>query len=196
MPLQTLTLADVLLQIKRESRVKGADNLDDMITHLINETLLEETYNHRYHQFLVLNSAVALTAASGGPYNYPVDYQEIRMVRYQMTSGYVRILRERNAYVEQSDNGGPKFYESVGDTFVIFPFTSILATDQILIDYYKYPTQLVAPTDIFPIPKLLAGLKTKVIARVHIYNKDMQSAQFFTGKGAEAVERARTGEEE
>lgn len=198
MPIQTIQLSDLITQIKTEARVKGATNLDLFITNLINELLLQESINHRYHEFLTLNDAsVVIADGSGGPYNLPTGFFEIRTVRYKFANGYSKQLSSRNSFVNYFERGTPKFFEVFGTEQIgFFPFTDVSASggDSLILDYYTYPPQLVNPTDVFPIPKFLGPLKQLAAARVHIYNKDFNAAQALKGEAVLDTERAQTGD--
>jgi len=187
------TIVSLVSQIKAEARVKGSDNLDNMILDILNELLLEEVHNHHYSEMLVINSPITLVDAQKA-YALPTDFTDIRLVRYIRESGYTITLDPRSEYTEERISGNPKYYDISGGVILIFPFANVLAADALSLDYWKVPDQLALDTTPFPIIKLVGPIKQKAIARVHVYNKDMASAQMFSGMGAEDTERAHKGE--
>lgn len=184
MAIQTKTLAVLLDEIKKESRVKGSDNLDSFITTLINELLLDFVEKARYFEMLLRDQPVTLVDETG-IYNLPSDFHKLRAVRYTISSGQPYPIYPRGVYTSVPTPGNPRFYELAGTSLIISPTDNIRDTDTLVLDYYKYPSELVDPGDIFPIPRLIAPLKLKAIQRVVIYNRELAVASAIRGEAIE-----------
>jgi hypothetical protein len=181
------TLVD---QIKIESRVKGADNLDLFIGNLVNELLLDYAQKNRYFEFLVVNNPITTYAATS-LYNLPDNFMHPRLVRYKNeTSGYTRTLHPRSGFVDSPIGPYPRYYELTRNQISVYPFEQVPAGDTILIDYYQIPDTLLG-TALFPVPKLVPTIKLEAIHRVHIYNNQLQQAAALRGEAVENEARAR-----
>lgn len=189
MPIQTLTLADIRTQIKTDAKVSGSDNLDSYITNLLNEYLLLYATEKRYMELLVLNHEIP-TLAGIGEYELPANFMEAKFIRHRAASSFTRTLNKPNGFVETPSGSLPKYYIIAGTTLNVQPFADLLAGDTIILDYYRYPDQLVEDTDVFPIPRLLAPIKQRVAHRVMIYNKELQQAAALK---AESIEHEARG---
>lgn len=168
-------------EIKQEAKVEGADNLDQMVFDLIQEILTSACENKRYLEMLILNVEIP-TVSLTSLYVLPTDFMAIRSVKYREGTFPLRVLHDRNLYVENPVSSNPRYYEVVGNSISVTPSTNIPTGNGIVIDYYKYPNVIVAG-DPFPIPKLIATVKQKVVARLHLYNKSLQVAQAFQAEG-------------
>ena len=189
MALQTKTFAVLLDEIKRESRVKGSDNLDTFIKTVINELLLDYAEKIRYFELLLKDQPITLIEATG-TYDLPDDFHKMRAVRYTIGSGLPYSIYPRGQYVPNTAGGNPRFYELAGATITIFPATNIKEVDTLALDYYKYPTELALDGDIFPIPRLIGPLKLKAIHRVLIYNRELNVSAAMRGESMEQEYRS------
>jgi hypothetical protein len=189
MALQTKTLSVLLDEIKREARVKGSDNLDTFITTLINELLLDYAEKTRYFELLLREQPIVLSEAESD-YDLPDDFHKMRAVRYTIGSGIPFSLYPRGQYVPQTSGGNPRFYEVAGTTLTVMPATNVKDNDTLVLDYYKYPTELVSDGDIFPIPRLIGPLKLKAIYRVVLYNRELNVASALRGESMEQEYRS------
>lgn len=184
------TFAELVDQIKIESRVKGADNLDGFIGAVINELLLAYAQKNRYFEFLVTNSPVTTSFATS-LYTLPADFMNMRLVRYkQANTGFIRTLNPRPQYIDTANGTLPRWYELAGDKIVVFPYDDLPAGDLLYLDYYKIPDTL-SGTAVFPIPRLVPTLKLEAIHRVIIYNGDLQRAAALRGEAAENETRSK-----
>ncbi len=183
-------------QIKVESRIKGSDTWNITVLGLINEYLLSETETGRYSHAVVRDFDIPL-ANNQGNYQLPFDLANIKSVYYARDgeADRGRVLRNKNDFVEQSRQGRePKFYWLAGNEIILEPFSEIIDTDHLSIDYFQYPTALVV-TDPFPIPKLIPVIKQKVIGRLHILNKDFNAADRMANSGEETEGKSETTED-
>lgn len=189
-----ISLSDLRNQIKREARVSGATDLDDFITSLINELLLDYCLNNRYFEQLRLNTVVAVSDLNGN-YPLPTDFQTENLVRFKDNNTLnTWTLYPRTGYLANPAPGRPGFYQIVGGQVSILPIDNFNIGDSILLDYYAFPVTLVDDADPFPIPKLIGPLKLKAIYRVHVYNGQLQQAQLLKGDAGENESRSkRTG---
>lgn len=184
-------------QIKVESRIKGANNFDITIKALINELLLTETETARYSALMVRGHEIGIADAEGSV-DLPDDFANMARVWYSRTGQPLRsrIINHKNDFVEESRDGGePKYYELAGNQLIIFPYGQVLASDNLQIDYWKYPNKLEADDDVFPIPKLIPVLKQKAIARLHILEKDMNAADRLNASGMQVAGDQKTSED-
>jgi hypothetical protein len=198
MPLVSeVTFQQLVDQIKVESRIKGANNFDITIKALINELLLTETETARYSALLVRGHEIGI-ADGEGSVNLPADLANICRVWYSRTGEPIRarVLNHKNDFVEESRNGGePKYYDLAGDQLIIWPYSQVLSTDNLQIDYWKYPQKLENDTDVFPVAKLIPVIKQKAIARLHILEKDMNAADRLNASGTQVAGDQKTSED-
>lgn len=186
----TPTLAQLRESIKKEARVKGADNLDSFIDELINELLCDYAINNKPFEFLLTNQPVT-TTLNNGTYPLPTNFISMRLVRYKETpTGYIHTLRSRPQYIETAYGQRPRWYDLAGASIILFQADDIPAGDILLLDYYAFPTTLVDAT-VFPIPRLVAPVKLEAIRRVLIYNQQLQEAQVLKGEAVEKDVRGR-----
>lgn len=193
MPIQNITLLALRNLIKIEAKVQGADNLDTWIDALVNELLLDFCLQKKYYELLLTNVLVA-TVAGQEAYALPANFNFMHLVRYQpaRTNSRARTLWPRNEFVESVGlNGLPRFYQLVGASLKLMPFTDIPANDSLLLDYYKYPDTL-TPSDNIPIPRLIAPIKTAAIYRTHLYNNSLQQAAAFQKESESKETRSQT----
>lgn len=194
MALQTKTLSALTAEIKTEARVDGSTNLDVFIHALINELLLGYVEVTRYQELLVRDEAI-VTVNAQGLYDLPEDFQSILSVRYRHASQTAyHHLNHRPQFVKEADGRYPNYYDLSGGQLLVYPYSGLLATDVLLINYYKYPDELASADDVFPIPKLLVPIKRQAIARTHLYNRDLQVASVFRGESADNETKSRRSE--
>lgn len=181
-----ITVDTLRTQIKKESRVSGSDNLDDYILDLINELFLDFIEKNHYFEMLVPNLNITTVAINNGIYPLPADFYAERLVRYQPSppNGSPYTLRKRNEYLENARGTMPHYYEVSGVSLTIFPAQNVPDGDLVLLDYYKYPN-ILATTDVFPIPRLIMNLKLRAIHRVLLYNNNIQQAAALRGEAME-----------
>lgn len=185
-----MSLSDLVDLIKTEARVEGSDNLDSWITALINELLLEYCLQKKYYELLITNLAIPTVAAQEA-YDLPEDFNFIKLVRYTTSSGSERTLLPRTDLVETVGTRGlPRFYELVGAGQIkLLPYLDVPLSDNVYLDYYKYPDALETDDDEFPIPRLLNPVKQRAIYRTHVYNNSLQQAAALKGDSAETEAR-------
>jgi len=176
------TLAQMREDIKTEARVKGSDNLDSWLNHLINELLTTALTNKRYFEMLVLNEEIT-TVADTAAYDLPDDFMAIQAVRYRTASGASRTLFDRNTYASVPAGRMPRYFDIAGENqIVISPILDMPDDETIVLDYFRYPEEL-TDDDPFPVPKLIAPVTQKAIARTMIYNRERAEAQALQGEG-------------
>lgn len=188
----TPTLSALRELIKKESRIKGSDNLDDFVDGLVNELLCDYVQKSRFFELLNTNVPIT-TTLNNGTYSLPDDFIVMRMVRYKETasnSNFIRTLNPRPQYIETANGQRPRWYDLAGNSLLIFPFDVVPANDTLLIDYYKFPATLEAD-DIFPIPRLVAPVKLEAIRRVLLFNQQIQEAQLIKGDSVDIESRSR-----
>lgn len=189
MPLQTKTFSVLIGEIKKEARVAGSDNLDQFIKDTINELLLAAVEKARYFEMLLIGQPITLTELEG-TYNLPGDFHKMRGMRYTIGNSVPFPIYPRGAYVQSTYGGNPRFYELAGTQIIITPDTNIRDTDTLVIDYYKYPSQLTANGDVFPIPRLIGPLKLKAIYRTVLYNRELNVASVLRGDSVDQEGRS------
>lgn len=168
---QPLNLGDLVNQIKKESRIAGSNDLDDTVLGLINELLLQYTYNNRYFELLNTNYPIATIAATQA-YSLPPDFQNFKSARYKVSSGSIYPLYKRTEHLAIPVSSIPRYFELSGGQLNILPSDNIQDAESILLDYYALPPKMSDLTnDTFPIPRLYASLKQETVYRLLIYNK-------------------------
>lgn len=194
MPLQTKTLAQLLVEIKAEAKLDGTDNLDAYIKATINELLLNYIETVHYQELMVRDVAITTVDATE-LYDLPTDFQAPLNVRYRVApTGGFRFLTLRPQFVQQAVGSYPNYYDIVGGQLRIYPAESVKTTDTLRIDYYKYPDELVEDSDVFPIPKLIVPIKRQAISRALLYNRDTAIASAFDTMANNSETRSRVSD--
>ncbi|SRR6266404_7379034 len=186
----TPTLKDLRDQIKTEARLEGSNDLDDFLTGLINELLLDYSIKNRYFELLQLNLAIALTTGIES-YPLPGDFFIEKLIRYQDSQGNTRSLTRRSEHLDNPFDGSTRYYEIANGNLLLMPSSRVQTGESLLLDYYQYPAKLAEETDVFPIPRLIAPVKQRAIFRAHIYNNQLQSASVLRGESVESEVRSK-----
>lgn len=189
MALQTKTFSVLIGEIKKEARVAGSDNLDQFVKDTINELLLSAVEKARYFEMLLIGQPITPLVQAAGTYTLPSDFHKMRGVRYTIGSGIPFSIYPRGMYVPSTHGGNPRYYELANTQIIITPPENIRTNDTLVIDYYKYPAELIANGDIFPIPRLIAPLKLKAIYRTVLYNRELNVASVLRGDSSDQEAR-------
>lgn len=183
------TLAELREEIKKEARVKGSDNLNDMINAIVNRLLADYAQKNLYFQFLQTNVLIPTVAATG-QYDIPDNFIRMRLVRYKTSNGFYRTLNPRPNYIETTYGSLPRWYDLAGDKIQVFNFDNIPLGDFLVLDYYSFPAVMTDST-VFPVPKLVEPVKLEAIRRLLIFNRELQEAAAFRGDAVETETRTR-----
>lgn len=180
------TLVELRTQVKREARVKGTDQLDEMVDDIIVEVHDQHTERQRFDELFEPDEVLTLTAANG-IVALPDDFQHMGEVRFSSDGSSFRRLEVRGPYNHKRGNYGfPKFYEKTGSNIRLYPPGDILDTHALHIDYYRKAT-FDSSNDVLPVDKLVPLVRREVISRVHMYYKENQSATAYQGLARQAI---------
>ena len=175
-----MTRLQLITAIKREGRIKNSTNLDAMIGDILDDVTRD--YCNRAWNHELLQTNVAITAiAETGQYALPADFFGLKEIRFGIDSDSTRTwtLKSRTDCVRRISNQGyPYFFYLSAAGINIFPFSNIVPSNTILIDYYADPLSVfAADDDDFPVPRLEAAVKKEVIMRIDKFHADAQGAQ-------------------
>lgn len=187
--MSVLTKAQLRDSIKRETRIKSNDNLDQLVDDIVADILTDTCNLARYHELLQERIPITLVSAQQA-YALPADYQNLETVRYGRGPAAPSAFRELKKQVEavkQTFNncGYPMFYRLTAAGISLFPFANVVDTDVLNIDYYVDPMTLYS-TDgsVFPVPRILSVVKKAAISRIQRFHSADSEAQMTTGDTA------------
>lgn len=184
-----MTKSELRTAIKREARILTDSNLDSLIDDIIVDILRDLCNLARYHELLKEGIAVVLVDAQQS-YNLPNDYGNLAVVRYGRGANPTtfRQIKMQGENVRQtwSGSGYPVFYRLVsGPKLSLFPYSNVLATDQLVLDYYIDPLSVFdGEDDDFPVPRIEGAVKKQAIARIQRFSSSMPEAQATTQDAA------------
>lgn len=190
------TKAELRAAVKREARIKSSNNLDSLVDEIITDILRDHCNKARYYELLKERVGISLVDEQQA-YALPDDFQNLEVVYYGRGPNptTTRIIDLQPASVKQTwFNGIPRFYRMVaGPKISLWPYGSILAMDQLQIDYYVDPASLfVDDSDNFPIPRLESAVKKDAIARVQRFHAASQEAQIMDADGQASFNAAQS----
>ena len=178
--------ADLVEQIKTESRVKGDDEFVPTIIGLLNELFKEAVESQNPFE---LRNEVQLALTTGGEsVALPNDFFIHKQVLFMdADSGRRYPLTDQDQAIPPAPRGlygHPKSFEITGATILLKPATGIVTGDKLLLVYYKFPPVITEDTLISdnPIPRLEPFLVRGVVRRIRmIHADDLQVAQMLGG---------------
>lgn len=174
--------------IKREARIASTNDLDAMIYEIIDDVVADTFYKQRCFELLVIGAGTAMTNASP-LITLPGDFQHVAEVRFSTDSLVTQTkLVQQNDFVENTLTGTPKFWKIVGATLYCFPYSLVLNTHKIYLDYFKAPT-FAADGDVFQVFRLQAAVKKECLTRVLDYHKDVEQAQRMAASAESSLSR-------
>lgn len=190
-----MTLAELRTEVKLEARVKVSTNLDDMITHIIQEILRDYGNKARYREVLIIDSPITLVD-SQSTYALPDDFQHMQGVRYSVTgTRFLPLYEFTEGFLRISDVGLPKYFQLCSTGLLVYPSSQIRTTNTLFISYYGDPAALYADDDAdFPIPRLEATVKKMTIARIIRYMQQMEEADRMSKDGGDSFAASQGGQ--
>lgn len=181
-----MTRANLILAIKRESRVKNSTDLDTMISEILDDITVDYCNRSQCYELRLVDQPVTLIAGVG-QYTLPVDFASIGLVRYSPQTlpnnlPYLYAWRELTPMTDvtkRTFTGGlPLNYFLSGNKINLFPYAGVLVTDSLFLDYFIKPLSIFTlDADEFPVPRLEATVKKEVIMRIDKFHADLQGAQ-------------------
>lgn len=187
------TFQNLLDAIKEEGRVDRGNDLDAMIKRIINEVMVKHTRNKEYPDLYTVQQPITIPSDGISHVSLPVDFARVSQVRFSTTGDSWAFLKKKNMYSLPYLTGYPQWWYIAGSDLYIHPYSELLTTHQLQIDYYKVPAALVNPTDILLIDDLYPVIVNETLSRVRRYHNDEQGAQAFK---REAVESNTTQQDE
>lgn len=186
--MSVMTKAQLRDSIKRETRIKSNDNLDQLVDDIVADILTDTCNLARYHELLQERIPITLVSAQQ-VYALPADYQNLETIRYGRGPSApcaFRELKKQVDAVKQTFNFSyPMFYRLTAAGISLFPFACILNTDVLNIDYYVDPMTLYSTdASVFPVPRILSVVKKAAIARIQRFHSSDSEAQLTTSDTA------------
>lgn len=180
------TLLDLLNAIKEESRVDMGNDLDVMITRIINEVMVKHTRNKEYPDLYMVNVAVAI--ASNGQSNFPLpaDFTKIKEMRFSIDGTNFRYVKQRNQFPMPFGTGYPSWWWVAGSRIYVNPYANILTTHTLVLDYLRLPVPLVNPTDELEVDDLYPIIVNEAMARVAKYHDQFEKSDRFQRDAVQA----------
>lgn len=181
------TKAQLRAAIKREARVLTNANLDALIDEIVADILRD--YCNLTRQWELLKEGVAITLVDGQQsYDLPADFNNLGVLRYGRGPAphKYRVIELQPESVSQTfGRGYPRFYRLVSGRKISFwPYDAVLATDELLLDYYIDPLSIyVDEGDLFPVEALESAVKKDAISRVQRFHASTQEAQMTDADG-------------
>ncbi len=191
------TRTQLIAAIKREARISNSTNLDPMVDDILNDVTRD--YCNRAFNFELLQTNQAITPiAATGSYALPAGFFGLKEIRYGIGAvpTSMRQLKLRTPVVRRMGNTGYPFfyYLSAGPNLNIFPYSAIVSTDTLQIDYYVDPiTLFTSGSANFPVPRLEAAVKKEVIMRLDKFHAEDQEAQMGSQDAASSFNASKAG---
>lgn len=166
--------------IKQESRIKKSTDLDTFVDSVMDDILLVACQRARYFELFKFDTAITLIDEIG-QYDLPDDFLTFKCLRFGLTATPTRmwtVVEKQDQFYRVTNAGYPKFFFLSGTQFNITPFTSVKATDTLLLDYYINPLSIfAADEDEFPVPRIMPMVRQMAVARVSRYHNDQAETQ-------------------
>jgi hypothetical protein len=194
-----MKFADLVEQIKTESRVKGDDGFVPTIIGLMNELFKEAVESQNPFE---LRQEAVLPLTTGMPQvALPADFFIHKQVQFQDadTSRHY-VLTDQDRAIPPAPRGlfgHPKSFEIAGQMILLKPAEAIVTGDSLHLVYYKFPPIVTQATliDDNPIPRLEPFIVRGVIRRIRmVHADDLQVAQMLGGDTTSAA-KAYTNDE-
>lgn len=170
--------------IKLESRLTDTD-LDTMIYQIMDGVLDTIMFAERIDEQLVIDTTGLIPSAGSGVIALPASFQHFKQVRFSVNSGVDLIqLYPANDMTLVKSVGTPTHYLKQGTNIFVFPYSLILTTHRVYVDYYSKPT-FSSDSDNFPALRLQDAFKQQVLARLMTWHSDMEKMQAMKTGGKE-----------
>lgn len=165
--------------IRFEAGIQGTDTLTGFINMVLNEVLREYTALDQYQELKVINASLNPTALNAPTFNLPDTLQHFipTSVRYSDDGDIENAVGLYEGDVSGDMEGTPFRFARVNNQIVVYPQT-VGSTATLFIDYYRFPVEMVAPTDVFPLPIIETTVKTEAVARLSRLSSSDKSEAF------------------
>src|SRR5687768_15864784 len=147
-----MTFLEFQSKVQRLTKTSTRDAaLVSLTKDAINVALYDVAREQKWPELLTVRHELDLaTAVDGTPITVPTDFIELERVKYSSGNYKWRLFPVGSVLPPQLVPGKPREYQLVSGnpiSIVVDPYTAIVAEDQLLIDYYKAPAELVADGD-------------------------------------------------
>jgi len=175
-----MTVQQFLDSIKREAKLEGSTDLDQLIIDKTNDILQEYTKTMQYQEMFKLDTVIACTAATS-LVNLPSDYAYINdTIRYKTAAGVIKPLTKLRVS-HYPETGTPETYRITFGQIYLYPFSAIATGDSIVIDYYALAPTITndsssttgLPSNL-PFQTFYVKVKNEVLARLALYQHDLE----------------------
>lgn len=164
-----MTLGQLKDLVRFEAKVPDTKSMEGWLDQTIQEEARQITALIKYDELFAPDTVLALTAAVT-QVSLPTDLQHLDINSIRFAEGGVLTnqnwLRARRNFTN-NNAGRPTFYIRKGTVLLLSPNTSIVSSDTIQINYWKYPISLSTQSDAVDIlPEvILPELKMRAIKR-------------------------------
>lgn len=189
-----MNLAEIRDLVKAEAALNGFKSNNVLIDSMINQELSAITGKSKYVELLTEFNYPPLTDEQYA-FELPEDFQIFESLTYFRNSNTdpERIttlslgLRTRG-YLNYS--GSPQFYNRIGNTFKVYPYTEVYDDDSLTLAYYKKVT-LIEDTDLFPVESLEKSVIQMVMSRL-LRARDSKQSMMAKQEGIQAWKESRS----
>lgn len=176
--------------IKREARVNTAD-LDTLIYEIMDDVIADIFSKERCYELRVIGTGTAMSTGVA-TITLPTDFQHVDEVRWSIDSGVTfEPVKPKNDAVYNSKIGAPKFWQLVGATLYVFPYSQVTTAHKIYLDYFSLPN-FDEDSDLFPVFRLQAAFKKECITRVLDYHNQLQQSERMLASAGQSLERGKS----
>lgn len=175
-----ITVQQFLDAIKREAKLEGSTDLDQLIIDKTNDILQEYTKTMQYQEMFKIDTPLTCVAATS-VVPLPADYAYINdTIRYVNAAGEVKPLTKLRVS-HYPETGTPETYRMSYGQISLYPFSAIATGDTILIDYYALAPTITNDSDPvtglpsnLPFQTFYVKVKNEVLARLALYQHDLE----------------------
>lgn len=183
-----LTRTLLIAAIKRESRIGDGTELDTLVGDILDDVVADVFYKERCFELRVVAAGVAMTASTP-TINLPADFQNVDEVNFSKDNGdTMEKLLPKDDFVNLKITGIPQWWQLVGTTLYVFPYSLAAVAHKIFLTYFKTPT-FSAAGDLFPVFRLQATVKKEAITRILDYLNDQARAQRMEASASGSLAR-------
>lgn len=190
-----MNFAELRDLIRAEADIQGLAAYSNLIDNLINNELQRLTGKSKYPQ-LREELTFTLVADEEHSFNLPDDYQLFDSLVYTPDPtgrpfyDPYPLSTGTSTGSQTCTEGYPQYWNRVGNTIKIYPYTSFYIGDSLVLSYYKRP-ELIADADIFPVETLANVVQLYVMARM-MRMRDTKASLLMKAEADQAYRDSRT----
>lgn len=163
-----MNLSEIRDLIRAEGKIQGYTESNALIDSIINQELLSLTGKSKYGE-LFTSAQFSPTDPEQNAFLLPTDFQLFESLTYNELGDpnckTISLTKGRQGRHLSYTQGYPNYFFIAKPTFVVYPFSNVLAPDVLTLAYYRSAT-LVLDTDEVPVASLEKALIGATMSRM------------------------------